>query len=141
MVGMDDFSMQKYGAETNILSNAHTFETYMEEDRLIQQTASLVNGSFDLNTADTQSVTEETLVQLLATRIAEMLEQQPEQLMSMLYRLDVLEEKIRPVMRPDAEDPAHIGLAKLVVERQKQRIATKLSVKTAPLTDLEGWEW
>ncbi len=112
----------------------------MEEDQLFKQTASLVNLAFELpegeNFAD-----EEVLVQILAARIGELLEQQPEQLMSLLYRLDVLEEKIRPVMRPDAPEPANIGLARLVIERQKQRIATKMSVKSAPLTGLEGWEW
>ncbi len=112
----------------------------MEEDILIQQTASLVNSSFDLAPGNI-GITEEDLVQILAERIGQLLEQQPEQLMSLLYRLDVLEEKIRPVMRPDAPEPASIGLARLVVERQKQRISTKRSIKTEPLEGLDGWEW
>jgi hypothetical protein len=112
----------------------------MNKDPLIQQTASLVTGPFDL--PDTTTVVqEEELIHILAERIGEMLERQPEQLMSLLYRLDVLEEKIGPVMRPDALEPANVGLARLVVERQKQRITTKKNVKTQPLEDLEGWEW
>lgn len=112
----------------------------MEEDQLIQQTSSLVKGSFDLVTKE-EVTNEADLINILGERIGEMLEQQPEQLMSLLYRLDVLEEKIRPVMQPDALEPANIGLARLVVERQKQRIATKRSVKTKPIEGLEGWEW
>ncbi len=112
----------------------------MEEDQLIKQTASLVNITFDLPEADNFG-NEEVLIQMLAKRIGELLERQPEQLMSLLYRLDVLEEKIHPVMRVEAPEPANIGLARLVVERQKQRIATKMSVKSAPLTGLEGWDW
>jgi hypothetical protein len=112
----------------------------MEEDHLIQQTSALVKGSFDLVTKE-EVTNEADLINILGERIGEMLEQEPEQLMSMLYRLDVLEEKIRPVMRPDAPEPTNIGLARLVVERQKQRIATKRSVKTKPIEDLEGWEW
>lgn len=112
----------------------------MEEDQLIQQTASLVNVTFELplgeNVAD-----EEALIQVLGLRIGELLERQPEQLMSLLYRLDVLEEKIHPVMRPEATEPANIGLARLVVARQKQRISTKMRVKSPPLEGLEGWEW
>ena len=112
----------------------------MVEDTLIRQTASIVSGSFDL-AVENIDVSEAMLTQVLAERIGEMLEQQPEQLMSLLYRLDVLEEKIRPVMRPDAKDPANIGLARLVIERQKQRIFTKKNVKTEPLEGLEDWEW
>lgn len=112
----------------------------MEEDKIMQQTAFLVNGSFDLPVSKT-SVNEEELIHVLSERIAEMLERQPEQLMSLLYRLDVLEEKIHPVMRPNAPEPANIGLARLVVERQRQRIATKLSIKPKPLEGLDGWEW
>jgi hypothetical protein len=112
----------------------------MEEDQLLKQTASLVNVTFELPEGD-NFANEEALIQLLATRIGELLEHQPEQLMSLLYRLDVLEEKIRPVMHARAPEPANIGLARLVIERQKQRIDTKMSVKSAPLTGLEGWEW
>ncbi len=134
------FSEQKYGAEANNVSIDPTFEIYMEEDQLIQQTSALVNGSFDLPVPK-NPLSEAELVQVLAERIGEMLEHTPEQLMSLLYRLDVLEEKIWPVMRPDAPEPANIGLARLVVERQKQRIATKRSIKTEPLEGLDGWEW
>ena len=112
----------------------------MEEDQIIKQTASLVNVTFDLPEGDAD-VNEETLVQILAERIGDLLERQPEQLMSLLYRLDVLEEKIKPVMHAGAPEPANVGLARLVIARQKQRIATKMSIKTSPLTGLEGWEW
>ena len=90
----------------------------MEENQIIQQTASLVNITFELPDQGNMQ-DEEALVQILARRIDEMLERQPEQLMSLLYRLDVLERKILPVMRPDAIEPAHIGLARLVIDRQK----------------------
>ncbi len=112
----------------------------MEEDQLIQQTSSIVKGSFDL-AANEEVTNEADLINILGERIAEMLEQQPEQLMSLLYRLDVLEEKIRPVMHPSAPEPPHVGLARLVLERQKQRAETKLNVKPEPLEGMEGWEW
>jgi hypothetical protein len=44
-------------------------------------------------------------------------------------------------MRPDAPEPAHVGLARLVLERQKQRAETKQTIKPDPLEGLEGWEW
>lgn len=107
-------------------------------DDTLHQTAALVRGPFEL---ESEPGSEQELLALLAERIAEMLEKRPEYLMSMLYRLDVLEEKIHPVMRPDAPEPANWGLARLVLERQKQRLQTKKTVKPEPLEGLEGWEW
>lgn len=111
----------------------------MTDDTLAQTTA-LVRGPFELENA-AEPANEAELLALVAERIADLLEHQPEYLMSLLYRLDVLEKKIVPVMRPDAPEPANIGLARLVLERQKQRLETKRTVKPAPLKDMEGWEW
>jgi hypothetical protein len=106
-------------------------------DPILQQTADLVRAPFELEAAD--PATEEDLLALLAERIAEMLERRPDYLMSLLYRLDVLEKKIRPVLDPAAPEPAHIGLARLVLERQKQRLETKRNIKPEKLG--EDWEW
>jgi hypothetical protein len=108
-------------------------------DNILQQTSALVREPFELEFA--QPASEEELLALLAERIAEMLERRPEYLMSLLYRLDVLEEKIRPVMHPNALEPANLGLARLVLERQKQRAETKRTVKPEPLEGLKDWEW
>lgn len=106
----------------------------------LNQTTELVREPFELgNTPPPAS--EEELLAILADRIADLLERQPEYLMSLLYRLDVLEKKIHPVMQPGAPEPANWGLARLVLERQKQRLETKRSIKTKPLEDMEGWEW
>ncbi len=105
---------------------------------ILHQASALIRGPFELETTPDS---EEELLAVLADRIAEMLERRPAYLMSMLYRLDVLEEKIHPVMRPDAPEPANWGLARLVLERQKQRIETKKTVRPKPLEGLEGWEW
>jgi hypothetical protein len=107
-------------------------------DENLNKTAALVREPFEL---ESMPGSEEELLALLAERIGEMLEQRPEYLMSLLYRLDVLERKIVPVMRPDAPEPANWGLARLVLERQKERAETKRTVKPEPLEGLEGWEW
>lgn len=109
-------------------------------DNILHQTSELVREPFELEKSSSPD-SEEELLALLAERIAEMLERRPEYLMSLLYRLDVLEEKIRPVMRPDAPEPANWGLARLVLERQKQRAETKRTVKPEPLEGLKDWEW
>lgn len=106
----------------------------------LAHTTDLVRGPFELESAPPPG-TEAELLALLADRIEEMLARRPEYLMSLLYRLDVLEEKIRPVLHPGAPEPPHIGLARLVLERQQQRAETKRSVRSEPLEGLEDWEW
>ncbi len=103
-------------------------------EQIFEQAGENIRAPFEL---DKSFGSEEELLQLLAARISDMLETRPEYLMSLLYRLDVLEKKIVPVMHPAAPDPPHIGLAKLVLERQKQRLETKRSIKPDPI---EGWE-
>lgn len=109
-------------------------------DNDLQNASALVREPFELENVPPPT-SEEELLALLADRIAEMLEHRPEYLMSLLYRLDVLEKKIHPVMRPAAPEPANWGLARLVLERQKERAETKRTVKPQPLEGLEGWEW
>ncbi|MCS7036096.1 MAG: hypothetical protein RMJ33_01365 [Saprospiraceae bacterium] len=84
---------------------------------------------------------EAALLALIAERVAELLEHQPEYLMSLLYRLDVLEEKIAPVMRGHSEEPLPVALARLILERQKQRIETRRTVKPHPMNRDEADEW
>lgn len=112
----------------------------MMDEETLKQTAALVRMPFELEAA-AEAPSEEVLLALLAERIGELLEKQPEYLMSLLYRLDVLEEKIIPVMHPNAAEPANVGLARLVLERQKQRVATKKNIKPPPLEDWKDWSW
>lgn len=109
-------------------------------DDILQQTSELVREPFELQNAPPPA-SEEELLSLLADRIAELLEKQPEYLFSLLYRLDVLEKKIHPVMQPDAPEPANWGLARLVLERQKQRAETKRTIKPEPLEGMDDWAW
>lgn len=86
--------------------------------------------------------TEEAFVSILSEKIGTMLAENPEYLMSFLYRFDVSETKIRKAMLPFVEDPAHIGLAKLVFERYKQRQETKKKFKSGPIpSDMDDWKW
>lgn len=84
-------------------------------------------------------ISEEALTALLADRIAVMLERNIETLFSLLYRLDISEAKVREAMSPACSEPANLALARLVLERQKQRLATKASIRSEPLD--EDWSW
>ncbi|MDX1476642.1 MAG: hypothetical protein R3301_03015 [Saprospiraceae bacterium] len=67
---------------------------------------------------------EEEVIRLLAERIRHMLDRETDLLFSTLYRLDVYESKINQVLQSPVQDPA-TGLARLVLERQKQKLRTR----------------
>ncbi|MCS6930028.1 MAG: hypothetical protein NZM43_11130 [Saprospiraceae bacterium] len=111
----------------------------MEET--LEQALSQVEAIFALG-KDGPPLDESAIVALIADRVSELLEEQPGYLMSLLYRLDVLEEKILPVVRGQSEEPIPLALARLIWERQKQRIATRRQVKPLPMDEeTEEWRW
>lgn len=110
------------------------------EDKMIQDTVSLVAQDFELNTAQPEEMTETELLQALANCIADMIEYRLEYLLSMMYRLDIDERKVNEALSPLAEEAANIGLARLVIERQKQRAFTKKHYRPEKLTE-DGEDW
>ena len=100
----------------------------------------LIVRNFELETTE-ETLSEEELLDLLTRQVAYMMEYKMEYLLSLLYRLDVLEHKINHALSPVAIEPPAIGLAKLILERQKQRIATKQAYKPKIDEDMDGWEW
>ena len=76
------------------------------------------------------------LFKIVAERVEELLDSQPDLLMSYLYRLDVEEGKIRKALQQD-ESPV-VKIAELIVQRQLERVRTKLEMKQDPI---DGWEW
>ncbi len=85
----------------------------------------IINRDFELITEEQEAPSEEELFQMLCDRIAWLIEHNMEYLLSLLYRNDVEEEKIHFALSPFEKEPANVAIAKLVMERQKQRLATK----------------
>jgi hypothetical protein len=56
----------------------------------------------------------------------------------LLYRLDVAEDKINRALMPGNSEDANIALARLVIDRQKKRIATKRAYREQHPTN---WNW
>ena len=100
----------------------------------------LLVHKFDLNITE-EELNHQKMIDLLADKIAYMLEYQLEQLFSMMYRLDVSEEKLKAALMPNAEEPANVGLAKLIIERQMQRLHTKAFYKQEELGSEEALKW
>lgn len=104
-----------------------------------EQVRALIVKDFELENVEEQ-LTEEELFDLLADQIAYMIEHQLEMLMSLMYRLDIDEKKVHFALSPYSPEPANIGIATLVLERQKQRVFTKSFYKQKPLDDMDGLE-
>ena len=103
------------------------------------KSTALLATSFEIEGA-TDKVTEEELLYVLSERIGYLIEHRFDYLMHLMYRFDVLEHKIRDAIAPNNEDPANIALAKLVIERQKERTILRKQFKSPDIEDLEGWE-
>ena len=109
----------------------------MEKDQ-IKLTTELIQRDFEIATPDEQ-ISEEELLRVLANQIAYMIEYKLEILLSLMYRLDIPEDKVHFALSPQSTEAPNIALAKLVIERQKQRAYTKLKYKPEDLGD--GWSW
>lgn len=101
------------------------------------------NPSFDLiynelNIDHTKQSTEDELLHLISERVAWFLENDKDLLLSYLYRLDIDMNKIADVLSQTGGEAAHIALGRLILERQKQRVATREKYRVDPI---EGWEY
>ena len=88
----------------------------------------LLSRDFELDELP-ETITEQELLDVLANRIAWLLEYRLEYFFSLMYRLDVAEEKVEGALSPGGEEPSNIALAKLVLQRQKERLETRKKYK------------
>lgn len=105
------------------------------EPSTIVATLALVSRDLGLSTTPAVDAEEESLISLLAERVAELLPDQHDLLFSLMYRLDIDEQKIQRALSPLAQEPAERGLARLIWERQKQRVITRRTYQSPPLEE------
>lgn len=86
---------------------------------------------------------EKEMLDLLEARVRELLETQPEYLMSYLYRLDVPEIEVKAALeQTDNAGTTSMAIAKALWRRQQKRMKTKTEIKSAPLgNDEADWKW
>ena len=101
----------------------------------ISETAKLIATDFEMSPSTTDFLTEAELLAALSEHVEMMMKYRLEILLSTLYRLDVSEQKVNMAMSPGAALPPHVGIAQLIIDRQKQRLHTKAMYKTEPLDD------
>jgi hypothetical protein len=110
----------------------------MSQETEQQQTVALLRRDFELATTG-ERLSEAELLQLLADEVDHLIERRMEWLLSLMYRMDIDESRVQAAISPLAKEPANVGLARLILERQQQRVRTKQSYKPEDLG--EEWEW
>ena len=83
---------------------------------------------------------EDALLLWLAAQIADLLQYRTEFLFNIFYCMDISEEKMHDALLPNAPEAADIGLARLMLARQKERNRTKALYPPKPIDD-EGLKW
>lgn len=98
-----------------------------------------INNSWQLQLKT--SLTEEDLVQALALHINELIVNDFQRLITMLYILDVSEEKLKIMLGKNKGTDAAVMIAHLVVERQKQKVKTRdlFKSRAEDIPDDEKW--
>lgn len=107
---------------------------------MIAETTALIARDFGLEGHEVP-LTEKELLALVANEVAYMIEHRLDFLMSLLYRLDVLEPDINFALSPYCTEPANEALAQLIVDRQKKRILSKREYKQSKPKDLGDLAW
>lgn len=82
---------------------------------------------------------ESLLLQILTIKVARLMEDDLDLLFSFLYRMDIDERKVQETIHPSNPVPAAEGLAKLILERQKQRQQTKKNTSVDPIDPDLAW--
>jgi len=99
---------------------------------------SYINKTLEINLPD--SISFDELKQKLSARINHLINHDFEKLVSLLYRIDVNENKLRKLLeQKDGEDAARL-ITDLIIERQLQKIKSrKESKKNDEIPDDEKW--
>ncbi len=80
-----------------------------------------------LGVTDADRLLQEDLLNALATQIRLWINHDFERLVRFLYRLDVQEDKLRRILKDHPDEDAGRLIAKLIVDRQLQKIAFRKS--------------
>ena len=94
-----------------------------------------ISNDLDINIPS--ELSDEEMIDIISVRVEQLLKADPDLLMSYMYRLDVLEKKIKAALHVSHE-PVHITFAQLIWDRQKDRMETKKKYKQDPI---DGWDF
>jgi len=104
----------------------------MENRELITQIAT----EYDLAAAESSSLN----MQALADAINELLNNDFQKLVSILYRMDISEAKLRLLLKDNPDSDAAMIIANMMIERQAQKIKSRQEFRRdSTISDEESW--
>jgi len=101
-----------------------------------EKTTAIIIRDFEMEIGD-KKPSEKELFDMLCDQVAYMMEYRLDFLLSLMYRLDIDEQKINHVLAPQTLIAPNVGLAHLILERQKLRIKIKQEFGKTELDDLD----
>jgi hypothetical protein len=105
----------------------------METQALIQD----LNKSYELGLQDVPTLGE--LETLLAERVNTLIQQDFGALVQLLYRVDVDETRLRGLLQENVGEDAGMVIARLILERQWQKIETRRQYRQDTSGEEEKW--
>jgi len=90
-------------------------------EETVRQTSLQFYRDFELSQAE-ESATFQALQEKIAAVISQLLQNNPERLLNLMYRLDIDETKFRFVIQNGPEENVARQLAELVLEREMQKV-------------------
>lgn len=113
-------------------------EVRMENRELFKEMQRLVAN--DLELQEKPQATEDLLLEAVRQRVVYLLAHRLEYFFTLLYRLDVSEAAVREALDPAYPRPAAERIAELIVEREKEKAATRLKYRSRDyLDDEDHW--
>lgn len=86
------------------------------------------------------AIGEPELEAVLAQHVNQLIQHDFNLLVSILYRIDVSEQKLKQILKDNPDADAGLVIARLMIERQKQKIRAREDFKTkAEDTEEEKW--
>ena len=85
-------------------------------------------------------ISEKELEDKLSTLIDHLIQHDFQKLVYILYKVDVSEVKLKQMLQQNADENAYIIIAKLIIERQKQKIESRKKFTPANnISEKEKW--
>jgi hypothetical protein len=105
----------------------------MNNDQAIQE----ISKELDIKTSETDEI---LIRQILANRVNDLLNTDFQKLVSILYRVDVSEAKLKSLLKENPDTDAGLIIADLMIERQAQKIRSRQEHRRDPtISDEESW--
>jgi plasmid maintenance system antidote protein VapI len=114
----------------------HLLPRYMPDVNAIKDTATALQNDWGLQLNDV--VSEEEIIAKLADKIVQVLERGPETFFQLMYRLDISEKKLNAILQ---DENVPLKIARLVYDRQLQKVESRLTNKTKIQDDDPELKW